>query len=41
MFFLMLDIVMIIFTVIDENEHTIVIKFGQEAFDFAVDINNI
>lgn len=41
MLFIMLGIVAIIFTLIDEHEPTIIIKFGQEVFDFTIDRTNI
>lgn len=37
MLFIMLGVVAIIFTLIDE----IIVKFGQEAFDFTIERNNI
>lgn len=41
MVFIMLSIVAIIFTLTDEQEPIIIIKFGQEAFDFTIDRNSI
>lgn len=40
MVFIILGIVVIIFTLIGEHEHVIIIKFGQEVFDFTINRNN-
>jgi len=41
MLFIMLAIVATVFTLIDEHEPAIIIKFCQKAFDSAVGRNNI
>lgn len=40
MVFIILGIVAIIFTLICEHEPTIIIKCGQEVFDFTINRNN-